>query len=369
MAQQDNRGAITGLTLASDNPGELLISWDKPDPEPSDYRISWTPAGEKFVGWAAPNEEDRGNAYPDGDLLSFTVVDLRAGAEYRVRMRARYNDGVYASDPWSGPWVNATTTLPSAPEPTRPGSTTPAAATTPVATTTPAATTTSATTSPDSARELLWSHTFTVEKFTYPISHMGFNALDDDEVDHRRITLPGGTTAWLANAATAGAGLPLYFTVSGTTDNFHEHALMLMVGEKELALSDAVIVANAVGRTPYAWPEEGEDWSVGDSVELKLYHLTDEPAPTLQRLKLPGRVLEATLVPTESAGLTVRWESPANAVDTRLRDYTVYLTRNDGECSEAQTRVFTPSDTRGELLWVTFTGGRRRGVQSSGVLT
>ena len=131
LAQQETRGAITGLTLASDYPGELLITWDEPDPEPSDYRISWTPAGEKFIAWDAPNEDDRGNAYEDGDLLSFTVIDLPSGAGYQVRVRARYNAGVYATEPWSGPWVYATTTLARAGQPT-PGPT-PEAATDPEA--------------------------------------------------------------------------------------------------------------------------------------------------------------------------------------------------------------------------------------------
>ncbi|MCY3506754.1 MAG: hypothetical protein OXH41_11375, partial [Chloroflexi bacterium] len=36
-AQEAERGSIPGLTLTSDTPGELVISWSDPDPAPSDY--------------------------------------------------------------------------------------------------------------------------------------------------------------------------------------------------------------------------------------------------------------------------------------------------------------------------------------------
>ena len=35
------RGAFANLQLVSSVPGELTISWDLPDPSPSDYRIMW----------------------------------------------------------------------------------------------------------------------------------------------------------------------------------------------------------------------------------------------------------------------------------------------------------------------------------------
>ena len=34
-------GAITGLTLSSDAPGTLTVSWDAASPVPTDYRIDW----------------------------------------------------------------------------------------------------------------------------------------------------------------------------------------------------------------------------------------------------------------------------------------------------------------------------------------
>ena len=38
---QDADGAITGLTLGSDSPGTLDVSWNTPSPHPTDYRIDW----------------------------------------------------------------------------------------------------------------------------------------------------------------------------------------------------------------------------------------------------------------------------------------------------------------------------------------
>ena len=118
LMAQEEQGSIPGLVLNSNAPGELVVSWETPDPEPSDYRISWAPASQGYPSWRDANEDDRSNAYPDGSARSYTVTGLPAGAEYKVRMRARYfNDGD-TSLQWSGPWEEATVTLAGAPEPT-----------------------------------------------------------------------------------------------------------------------------------------------------------------------------------------------------------------------------------------------------------
>ena len=118
LMAQEEQGSISGLVLGSENSGELVVSWETPDPEPTDYRISWALASEDYLGWRDANEDDRGNAYPDGSVRSHTVTGLLAGAEYKVRMRGRYfNDGD-TSPQWSGPWQEATVTLAGAPEPT-----------------------------------------------------------------------------------------------------------------------------------------------------------------------------------------------------------------------------------------------------------
>ena len=53
-AAQEQDGAIPELTLGSESPGELAISWDAPesnDSTLSDYRAAWTPQDENYVSW------------------------------------------------------------------------------------------------------------------------------------------------------------------------------------------------------------------------------------------------------------------------------------------------------------------------------
>ena len=48
QAQGDD-GAITGLTLTSDAPGTLTVSWDTASPTPTDYRVDWAKSTELQV--------------------------------------------------------------------------------------------------------------------------------------------------------------------------------------------------------------------------------------------------------------------------------------------------------------------------------
>ena len=84
-------------TLTSDTPGAIVVSWEIPSPEPSDYRIDWAKSGEDYTSWRV----DEGHVYPAGTETTVTIEGLEAGVEYKVRMRARY----HAGDPWSGPWT------------------------------------------------------------------------------------------------------------------------------------------------------------------------------------------------------------------------------------------------------------------------
>ena len=85
-------------------PAELLLTWDPADPLPTDYRIDIAKAGENFTSWRV----DERHAYPPGTATSVAFAsDLAAGADYKVRMRARYYRGVYQNAPWSGPWVHS----------------------------------------------------------------------------------------------------------------------------------------------------------------------------------------------------------------------------------------------------------------------
>ena len=102
---QEAEGAINGLTLSSDSPGTLTVSWDTPSPAPSDYRLRWAPAESAYPSWKDDNETDRGNEYPAGDATSLTLSGLSEETEFKVQVRARYNDGAHKDKPWSGPWT------------------------------------------------------------------------------------------------------------------------------------------------------------------------------------------------------------------------------------------------------------------------
>ena len=98
------------------------------------------------------------------------------------------------------------------------------------------------------------------------------------------------------------------------------------------------------------------DWTPGETVEVKLYHLTGEPAPALPRVERPGRAAEVTLVSAGARGPRVTWEAPANGGRTGVLDYLVFLKREADGWSAASGQVFTPSGAPGELLEVTYAG-------------
>ena len=93
---------ITGVTVASPNPGQLSISWDTPSDTPDDYRVTWKKSSGKWTSFKKANTVQGGNAFPTG--TSHTVADMEEGTAYKVRVRARYYDGngnVQNSGPWS----------------------------------------------------------------------------------------------------------------------------------------------------------------------------------------------------------------------------------------------------------------------------
>ena len=106
---ESGNGAVPNLRLSSASPGGLTISWDAPDPTPSDYRLIWAEQSLDFLSYSRPNEANRGNEYPGGDETSITLTGLTKGATFKVQARTRYTSGGNNNGPWSGPWTATVT--------------------------------------------------------------------------------------------------------------------------------------------------------------------------------------------------------------------------------------------------------------------
>ena len=116
---QDDQGAVTSLSVSSPNPSQLAVAWSAPSETPTDYRVRWAPSDQDYLSFSEANTAERGSAYPSG--TTHTVNNLAAGASYKVQVRARYNGGEHADNPWSGPWsdeANVTISSPPPPPPT-----------------------------------------------------------------------------------------------------------------------------------------------------------------------------------------------------------------------------------------------------------
>ena len=85
--------AIRGLSLSSDSPGTIEVSWDEVKPTPTDHRVNWAKSNEDFPTWT----DSDGNAFPPG--TSYTISGLDEGVEYKVHVRARYSGE--SAGPWS----------------------------------------------------------------------------------------------------------------------------------------------------------------------------------------------------------------------------------------------------------------------------
>ena len=100
-------GTITGLTLTSDSPGTLTVSWDAANPTPTDYRVDWAKSPESYQSWKV----DEGHVYPVATATSTPITGLEHDTEYKIRLRARYYRGEHEGKSWGGPWAEATITV------------------------------------------------------------------------------------------------------------------------------------------------------------------------------------------------------------------------------------------------------------------
>ena len=106
---QGASGAIPSITLDSNEPGQLIITWQAPDPAPTDYRIRWANADQGFPSYSAANEAERGNEYPLGDVTTLTLNNLTPGDSYKVQIRSRYYNADRSVHKSSGPWTATAT--------------------------------------------------------------------------------------------------------------------------------------------------------------------------------------------------------------------------------------------------------------------
>ena len=91
---QTPAGSIADVALASDEPQTLTITWDAASPTPAGYEVIWTEA-EADLSWWLSTWPGRGST----TSTEYTVTELKESTVYKVRVRARYDDGVRR--PWS----------------------------------------------------------------------------------------------------------------------------------------------------------------------------------------------------------------------------------------------------------------------------
>lgn len=91
-------GEVRDLRLSSPARGLLRIRWSQAAPSPTDYHVNWARLSEDFP----PLTDDAGNAYPS--VASHVITGLEAGTMYKVRVRARHQDGSDEDSIRTGPW-------------------------------------------------------------------------------------------------------------------------------------------------------------------------------------------------------------------------------------------------------------------------
>ena len=105
----DDQDVIQGLSLASSEPGQLVVTWEIPETTPTDYRISWARSSLNFPSYKDTNGPEKGTLYPLGSETTLTLDNLTPGVDYKIHMRARYYNEDRSEHLSSGPWTDAVT--------------------------------------------------------------------------------------------------------------------------------------------------------------------------------------------------------------------------------------------------------------------
>ena len=106
---QGTSGVIPSINLDSNEAGQLIITWATPEQAPTDYRIIWANTNLGFPSYKNPNEAERANEYPLGDVTTLTLNDLTPGDTYKVQIRSRYYNADRSVRDSSGPWTQVMT--------------------------------------------------------------------------------------------------------------------------------------------------------------------------------------------------------------------------------------------------------------------
>ena len=291
---QTPRGATENLRLSSANPGELTIAWDLPDPEPSDYRISWAEENLTFLSYKAANVADRGNEYPTGATTSITLTGLTEGATFKVRMRARYTSGGPGNAPWSGPWSAIVTGMVSE---------------TPVPTPTPTPTPTG-----------------TAEPVIVPDTEPEPVIVPDTEPEPVIVpdTEPDGTNPQIttANAQSVAEGITGLFNFAATDSDTHANDLTWTLtggaDQSHFSLSTSGALAFSQAKDYEAPDDAGADRiyditvQVSDGVNSSSADFTVTLTDVDEATTAPPAPAAPTVFDAGKTGLTVSWEAPTH---------------------------------------------------------
>ena len=87
---------VDSISLTGTKPGTIQIMWNAPNEVPRDYHLVWANTNTSFKSY----DDLSGNAFPISS--PYSIVGLNIGEDYKIMVRARYNDG-YGK--WSGEFI------------------------------------------------------------------------------------------------------------------------------------------------------------------------------------------------------------------------------------------------------------------------